>query len=1373
MSTLDPVDLFYSSSLLSSKDEEKNPKTFFVPELNPLNVRPYITNPDFNMDELFGDIIKNYGPCKANIYSFNDWILNILPKEISAKSKTRNDKIYYYGNIKYLKPYLPLTNGNFPLFPAKARNSNLNYFFIIYGDAIEKDMKTNEIRIIKKYVRIGGVPCMLGSILCHLYGYTKEQLKNVYEDTLDPFGYFIREGAEKVILLQENLSIGKPFTILKKDTSSKGKSSSMMNDFDLDDDDEVEDIDSLNIKGTGGSGVDIVNFRNVSTSMITKTVVGSSRIVIESNKEWPSLHVIISMPGLKGNDEIKKFPILVVLDIILQFISPDYFGYDEELMKLKDYKTWYEANKKNLNTDFFELPKKEIGKGRANIIKVVENLISRFSVSTLKSKDFKVESKDFKVESKDFKVETDDLDEFNVIKNSLQPSISKYYSISSVYEYILKKESHDFDTQKKKDSQVDDINKINFNKILSFIETLFPSVKLIYKPELLIKLVWQHLACQNGLKSFDDRDSWDNKRVKMSYENLSRIIKLKLKVNIIEKPKRSDLISTDIVRTLGRNIATSLDDDENEEDQDSEKIFLIEIKDTEIDNSFQVALGSAGFDERQDSVEMLRRGNQIDPIAILSKLNPSALKQTRSLKLRYIHPTQMGFICPFNTPSGSTCGLSKNISCMTNISIQRNSKNFNTKILQPILDKILGVNVRNYNPKEGRKDCVILDGNIKAWCDSKILIKVLRPAAKTHPDFFDIEILDSPEERSTIINTYGNKLIRPVFKIDLEDPKLFKINSIKIDKSDLMSLIYKGAIEYITSAEQSRSTIAQTFENVIEIINKRKENPSVGIFNGRVFPLYCEIDPIGMVSVSTALMPYQNTCQGPRVNYQANMTTQALGNNNDSYYNRFDTSFKRSESCKPFTESRIAKHLGANNAPSGKMMMVAILALANNGEDGIVGTQETFQRFRTTKYLTEKFILKTKYSGGSILTSQKLCPPTMLNSKGEPLAEIKSVAYKCIDLKTGLPIIGSLIKEGMYLISTQTEIKNEIIETNNEMFKLSLGKTGIIEQVLVTEKKGAGKDFNLIIKIKIRQNKPVLMGDKLASRYSQKGTLASMRSITGYSTNMSYNYVDHRDLEENEGSDVPKSNDSHYLTTFGTSVPIVSEGPFKGMFPDIIINPHGQPRRMTPGMLVEMLASKASLFTGEKIDSTTFSQPSREKIEEWCDVLRRNGCDPDGCETMTHNFGGKEYKTKIFIAPCFYQFLKHVVLDKVQSRGNGKKTIRMNQPNRGKEKNGGIRNGEMEKAAMSGWGASALLLERFKISSDPWSYEICKNCGNQARVHYARNTLFCPVCNVQNQDIGIIDTTYISILINRVLLGMGIQAIYYNSKEIDQREIIY
>ncbi|KAE8264420.1 hypothetical protein A4X09_0g6971, partial [Tilletia walkeri] len=219
-----------------------------------------------------------------------------------------------------------------------------------------------------------------------------------------------------------------------------------------------------------------------------------------------------------------------------------------------------------------------------------------------------------------------------------------------------------------------------------------------------------------------------------------------------------------------------------------------------------------------------------------------------------------------------------------------------------------------------------------------------------------------------------------------------------------------------------------------------------------------------------------------------------------------------------------------------------------------------------------------------------------------------------------------------------------------------------VDQVILTE---TDSDQTLV-KVLLRQTRVPELGDKFSSRHGQKGVC---------------------------GLIVPQAD-----------MPFTD----KGVNPDIIMNPHGFPSRMTVGKMIELLAGKAGVITGKLQYGTAFGG---SKVEDMSRLLVENGYSYAGKECLTSGITGEMMEAYVYFGPIYYQKLKHMVMDKMHARARGPRAVLTRQPTEGRSRDGGLRLGEMERDCLIGYGATQLLLERLMLSSDVFSCNACQQCG--------------------------------------------------------------
>jgi DNA-directed RNA polymerase III subunit RPC2 len=244
-----------------------------------------------------------------------------------------------------------------------------------------------------------------------------------------------------------------------------------------------------------------------------------------------------------------------------------------------------------------------------------------------------------------------------------------------------------------------------------------------------------------------------------------------------------------------------------------------------------------------------------------------------------------------------------------------------------------------------------------------------------------------------------------------------------------------------------------------------------------------------------------------------------------------------------------------------------------------------------------------------------------------------------------------------------------------------------------------------LIKVILRQTRRPELGDKFSSRHGQKG-------VVGLIVNQ---------------EDMPFSE--------------------TGWCPDLIMNPHGYPSRMTVGKLIELIAGKSAVLDGKFKYGTAFAG---DRVDDIGKILTSHGYSFTGKDFLYSGITGEPIECAIYSGPIFYQRLKHMVVDKMHARARGPKAVLTRQPTEGRSKDGGLRLGEMERDCLIGYGASSLLLERLMISSDLFLAHICSKCG------FLASPSNCHYCS-DNSNVFPIKLPYAFKLLTQELLSMNIK----------------
>lgn len=441
---------------------------------------------------------------------------------------------------------------------------------------------------------------------------------------------------------------------------------------------------------------------------------------------------------------------------------------------------------------------------------------------------------------------------------------------------------------------------------------------------------------------------------------------------------------------------------------------------------------------------------------------------------------------------------------------------------------------------------------------------------------------------------------------------------------------------------------------------------------------HCEIHPTLIMGHMANSIPFSDHNQSPRNTYQSAMGKQAMGIFARNYARRLDKNgYILCSPMRPFVETQIMKTLLTHEMPSGDNIIVAIGCYGGyNQEDSVILNKASINRglFRTLYYTMYKDEEHRNIASGK---EEKFTKPRRENTRGF------KASYHGVN-EHGVPIMNATIKENDVVIGKVTSIKSD---PNGYQYRDSSMTHKNAEECRID---GVWNDRNSdgypFVKVRVVSERIPEIGDKFSSRHGQKGTCGIM-------------------LNE---EDMP----------FSAS----------GLRPDLIMNPHAVPSRMTIAQLMETMYGKVCCNKGTLGDGTPYSHLPVENIRE---QLLSLGMHPYGNEILYNGQTGEMMEAEIFMGPTFYQRLKHMVKDKTHSRARGPIVSLTRQPCEGRSRDGGLRVGEMERDCMLSHGLSMFTKERLMDVSDPFTTGFCKTCGTLAITNPLENIYSCGACGVK------------------------------------------
>jgi len=1192
--------------------------------------------------ELLRSFLQYRGMTKTLIDTYNNWITHVLPEQIMSRTVNidNNYLIRFLRPITLLKPYVEdiKSNNKISLFPNMARENDRNYVSNLQV-SFEIENLVDKTRQITENINIGSIPVMVGSVLCHTYGKTDRELEEMGECPCDPQGYYIIKGAEKNILLQENLRANKIFVF--------------MND----------------------SGNAICTF---TSSVLTETSI----ITIELDS-YDIMKLNLTMFEKDENQKVRTIPVFLILNIY----------FDRQDMDIVDY--------------VLQFTRPE-WKDKVRRV-IMYNMLVASNVTDPAAKLHEVRFK--KTERGKESIEDD--------KRKTKSARQK------MYEEIRAK--------KEEEKEMTEDNILETKK--RFLDVLFPHMNQ-EQPHLKIDLLCMMIirlaeyAC--GLRQIDERDDWGNKKLESGgrlmeqlFNGIWKKITDKLREDVKDNLKKSKSKTVDSALIQRSLIKSDIRDDMIESFTPNQ--WGVRSKDSHNKGYFKANI-----------TDYLKRDSLIMTYSHLMRINTPVSRKAKITHIRVVQGSQTGYVCPVETPEGEGCGIVKSMSITTQLSIENSNK---TNIVESILRDYISLG------KDLTHDFKILfNGRFLGWVDGRTLHPKLIGFRRKGIIERDVSIVLDGKDNTLYIYSDSSRVTRPLLVV--ENGKVLVDDNdddgIPLRQKDFEYLLSKGIIEYIDAFEQntillakSTSTVYARQEQLRQHNLKLQEATLMGqdtegierAINNISKPFtHCELDPNAIFGVSASLIPFSDRNQAPRNVYQAQMGKQAVGIYHSNYLNRMETTVKAlAFPSRPLLETQMNQVIGLTDMPNGQMVTVAFMTYTGyNQEDSIIFNKASIDRGLFWYEKLFRFAAVPK-SGNDFREEFMIHPDKIKDGK------IIDPEFSKIDISTGLPYIGVYIEKRDVVIP-MVRIQNNGSSTiyTDISVRADQRENGYIRRVF--------KGFNYagapVVKVRVSQVRKPIIGDKFASRYAQKGTIGMIlpEEDMPFVATENGNYVDVPYTKIVDGKEV-------------TEMKKVKRSSF-GMRPDLIINPHSIPSRMTQGKLIEIIGSKLSALKGERINATSFKNFSIDDIRE---QLGNYGFNHQGYEVMASGFTGKLFgsgyyeedeedyeltgqlsaarqQAEIYMGPCFYQMLPHHVIDKITARGvTGGIDPLTHQPCGGCP-DGAQRTGEMERDAIISHGATSLLLERFCYSSDMFTNIICLNCGMPAVHENVSNQYTCKKC---------------------------------------------
>jgi len=693
--------------------------------------------------------------------------------------------------------------------------------------------------------------------------------------------------------------------------------------------------------------------------------------------------------------------------------------------------------------------------------------------------------------------------------------------------------------------------------------------------------------------------------------------------------------------------------------------------------------------------QLLDRTNYMATISHLRRLQSPLSRSQPNFEARDLHSTHWGRLCPNETPEGSNGGLVKNVSLSASISIGIDQEEVKTLLFN------LGLVEQEKADAELRANGakVLLDGVVGFHPNPVGLvskIRELRRRGEISPEI-NVVFYEDKSDRATLREvhvTYDAGRVRRPLIICKDGVPLLKPEHVeKLTRGEIAwdYLVKNGIIEYLDADEEENAYIAMSESSL---------TPK---------HTHLEIAPYMMLGICASVIPYPEHNQSPRNSYEAAMAKQALGIYSTNFHLRADS---RSHILvypqAPLVKTKPMSTMGYNERPVGQNYVVAVLSFGGyNMEDALVFNKSSVERGLGRSIFYRIYEAESRQYLGGGKDRFELPEAGTRGFRGEQCYRfLEADGIVSVEAEvTGSDVLVGRTSPPRFLEEyKEFEVRGPTRRDTSITMRPS--EKGVVDTVFLTDTSQGTR----IVKVKVRDSRPAELGDKFASRHGQKGVIGMLFPQ----------------------EDMPFTED--------------------GIVPDLIINPHAFPSRMTVGQFIEALAGKVASVRGDFVDGTPFIN---ERPTDLRKVLHTLGFHNSGREVLYNGVTGEKLVADIYMGVIYYQKLHHMVADKMHARSRGQVQMLTRQPTEGRARGGGLRFGEMERDCLIGHGAAVLLKNRLLDESDRCVMHVCENCGYIAYYDQRQRRYVCSICG-EDAAVSLVVVSYAFKLLLQELMSLCI-----------------